>query len=260
MISLDQVRNFFPAMIRDNAAHQKYLLKEYIQLAILDYLSSTRYIRNLVFIGGTNLRLIKGIDRFSEDLDFDCKDFTGDDFREMTDSVLQFLSRFGLNPESREKEGKNLTAFQRNIHFPGLLFDLNLSAHREERFLIKIECQDQKVNYLPKITTIKGCGFFFPFPAPPDPVLCSMKIAALLSRTKGRDFYDTMFLLGQTEPDYNFLNVRSGIQSPDHLKSSLKELVLKTDLLHKAKDFEHLLFEQRNSKRILGFGDFIEGL
>ncbi|MBG0766428.1 MAG: nucleotidyl transferase AbiEii/AbiGii toxin family protein [Spirochaetaceae bacterium] len=26
------------------------------------------------FIGGTNLRLIKHIDRFSEDLDFDCTD------------------------------------------------------------------------------------------------------------------------------------------------------------------------------------------
>ena len=29
----------------------------------------------IFFIGGTNLRLVKGIDRFSEDLDFDCKNF-----------------------------------------------------------------------------------------------------------------------------------------------------------------------------------------
>ena len=30
--------------------------------------------QNIAFIGGTSLRLIKKIDRFSEDLDFDCKD------------------------------------------------------------------------------------------------------------------------------------------------------------------------------------------
>ncbi len=30
----------------------------------------------MTFIGGTNLRLAKGIDRFSEDLGFDCKPAT----------------------------------------------------------------------------------------------------------------------------------------------------------------------------------------
>ncbi|MCK9626641.1 MAG: nucleotidyl transferase AbiEii/AbiGii toxin family protein [Bacteroidales bacterium] len=30
----------------------------------------------MTFIGGTNLRFVKGIDRFSEDLDFDCKDLS----------------------------------------------------------------------------------------------------------------------------------------------------------------------------------------
>lgn len=56
-----------------------------------DYLSSTPYIRNMVFIGGTNLRLVKGIDRFSEDLDFDCKDFSNEEFMEMTHGIVQFL-------------------------------------------------------------------------------------------------------------------------------------------------------------------------
>ncbi len=55
--------------MRDNALLNKHMLKEYIQLMILDYLSSTPYMRKMAFIGGTNLRLFKGIDRFSEDLD-----------------------------------------------------------------------------------------------------------------------------------------------------------------------------------------------
>lgn len=65
MISIAQIKNYFPAQIRDNAIFCKYMLKEYLQLLILDYLSSTHYVQKIVFIGGTNLRLVKGIDRFS---------------------------------------------------------------------------------------------------------------------------------------------------------------------------------------------------
>jgi len=65
MILLDNIKPFFPALIRDNPAHQKYMLKEYIQLMMLDFLATTAYVRSIVFIGGTNLRLVKGIDRFS---------------------------------------------------------------------------------------------------------------------------------------------------------------------------------------------------
>lgn len=258
MISADQVRNFFPPVIRDNPAHQKYMLKEYIQLAILDHLSSTAYIRNLVFIGGTNLRLIKGIDRFSEDLDFDCKNFSEVEFLEMTESVLLFLHRFGLKAEARDKGTGRLRAFRRNIYFPHFLFDLQLTAHREERFLIKVECQDQEVEYQAQMINIRGCGYYFPFHVPPDQVLCSMKLAALLNRSKGRDFYDAMFLLGQTKPDYDFLSTRCGIRDFSGLKSALHGMLSKTNLANKAMDFEHLLFERRNSQRILKFTEFID--
>ncbi|MCK7531457.1 MAG: nucleotidyl transferase AbiEii/AbiGii toxin family protein [Marinilabiliales bacterium] len=70
---------------------------------------------------------------------------------------------------------------------------------------IKIEAQDQEVDYHPVIVNIRGCGFYFPLPVPPDPVLCSMKATAVIDRGKGRDYYDLMFLLGQTKPDYSFL-------------------------------------------------------
>jgi predicted nucleotidyltransferase component of viral defense system len=65
MMNLEMIRNYFPAYVRENASFQKYMLKEYLQLAILDFLSTTPFTRNIVFIGGTNLRLVKGIDRFS---------------------------------------------------------------------------------------------------------------------------------------------------------------------------------------------------
>lgn len=260
MISLDQIRPFFPPLIRDNPSFQKYMLKEYLQLQVLDYLSATAYVRKLQFIGGTHLRLIKGIDRFSEDLDFDCKDLTRAGFNEMTAAVVSFLKRLGLDPEVREKESERIKAFRSSLSFPLLLYNLNLTGHREERFLIKLECQDQQVKYDHGLTNIRGCGLYFPFPVPPDPVLCSMKISALLSRAKGRDFYDVMFLMGQTGPDYDFLAARCGIRNRKELKDSLLELLEKTDLAKKSRDFEHLLFNKANSRRILSFRDYVEEL
>lgn len=260
MISIDLIQNYFPPYLRNDVTHKKHLLKEYIQLMILDYLSATTYIRKLAFIGGTNLRLVKGIDRFSEDLDFDCKALSKDDFFNMTDGILQFLERKGLKVEAKEKEGAQTLAYRCNIHFPQLLFNLGLTGHKEERFLLKIESQDQNVQYEPVIAHIKNCGFFFPFPVPHDSILCAMKLSALLVRAKGRDFYDAMFLLALTNPDYQFLAQRSGIHNLEELKQAISNLLQTTDLRKKSKDFEHLLFNKENSRKILRFEDFISNL
>ena len=260
MIQLELIKNYFPAELSNNASFQKHMLKEYLQLLILDFLSATPYIEKMVFIGGTNLRLVKGIDRFSEDLDFDCKELSKKEFMEMTDAVLQFLQRSGLRAEVRDRENERLKAFRRNIHFPELLFDLRLTGHRDERFLIKIESQDQQILYERIMVNIKGCGFYFPFPVPSDGVLCSMKLSAMLARQKGRDFYDAMFLLAQTKPDYSFLSAKHGIQNLDELKAATAEILKAVDLNMKKRDFEHLLFNKRHSERILSVGEFFQEL
>ncbi len=260
MIPLETIQNFYPAEFRNNAAFSKYLLKEYIQLMILDYLSATGFIRKIVFIGGTNLRLVKGIDRFSEDLDFDCKNLTEAEFIKMTDSVLQFLRRSGLEVETRDRADSRLKAYRRSFYFPEMLFVLGLTGHLEERFMIKIESQDQLFAYKPVLADIKGCGFFFPFPVPPDGILCAMKVAAMLDRQKGRDFYDAMFLLGQTSPDYQFLEEKSGVSDLESLKKRTAEMLFKVDLKAKTRDFEHLLFYRENSRRILRIGEFVNSL
>ena len=63
MISIDQIKKYYPVSMAENAVFQKHILKEYVQLLTLDYLSTTEHIRKMSFIGGTNLRLAKGIDR-----------------------------------------------------------------------------------------------------------------------------------------------------------------------------------------------------
>ena len=199
MIDLEQIKGYFPVSFRENTTFRKYMVKEYIQLMILDWLSSSPYIQKVVFIGGTNLRIVKGIDRFSEDLDFDCQNFSYHDFTQMTDDILLFLQRSGLRTETRDKDNSRLKAFRRNFYVPELLFALGLSGYREERFLIKVESQDRGFAYIPQIVNVKRAGFFFPFPVPSDAVLCAMKLSALLTRRKGRDFEHLLFATRNAE-------------------------------------------------------------
>ena len=84
-----------------------------------------------------------------------------------------------------------------------------------------------------------------------------MKLSALLARKKGRDFYDSMFLLSKTEPDYDFLGKRNGIHSKEELKNAIATILTTVDLNIKKRDFEHLLFVSKKSDKILLFPDFI---
>lgn len=48
MIDMDFVRGYFPPQMRGNALFSKHMLKEYIQAMILDFLSSTPYMRKML--------------------------------------------------------------------------------------------------------------------------------------------------------------------------------------------------------------------
>ena len=253
MIDLDYIRSFFPPAIAKESRFDRYMLKEYLQLMILEHLASTPYISKVAFIGGTNLRLIQGIDRFSEDLDFDCKYLTEEEFMAMTDSVIEFLRQNNIDVETRDKPNPKLTAFRRNLYFPQMLFDLKLSGHKEERLLMKVEAQDQGVDYGFVVANVNRMGFFFSIQVPPIDVLCAMKFAAILSRQKGRDFYDAIFLLSKTAPNLDFLQARTGISTLEELRAAISHCLANVDLNQKKRDFAHLLFNESNADRILQF-------
>ena len=249
MIDIEYIRSFFPPTIARESRFDRFMLKEYLQLLILDHLAMTPYINKVSFIGGTNLRLIQGIDRFSEDLDFDCKELGEDEFMAMTDSVVTYLRQNNIDVETRDKPNPKLTAFRRNLYFPEMLFDLGLTGHKEERLLLKVEAQDQGVPYQPVVANINRMGFFFGVQVPPIDVLCAMKFAAILARQKGRDFYDTIFLLSKTS-----------ISTIDELKTAIAERLKDVDLNHKKRDFSHLVFNEQNAERILQFPDVVAAL
>ena len=122
------------------------------------------------------------IDRFSEDLNFDCKDLNKAVFLAMTDSVVQYLRLNNVDVETRDKPNPRLTTFRRNLYFPHLLLDLELTDHSDERLQVKVEAQDQGVAYQPVVVNINRMGFFFGVQVPPVDVLCAMKLSAILAR------------------------------------------------------------------------------
>ena len=236
------------------------ILKEYIQCQALEYLSRQPEAAEMYFIGGTCLRLVHGINRFSEDLDFDCKNLDQDKFLRLTDNLAAYLIKSGYKVEVKDKESDKLTAFRRSIYFPELLYSMHLSGYRDKRFLLKVEAQDQKIDYPFETVFLNRCGFLFPLKVAPISVLCAMKVMAVLNRGKGRDFYDLMFLLQRTEPDYSFLEQKRGISDKSQLNAELIKTVETTDLSRKCRDFEHLLIEKTEAERILRFGDLVKNL
>lgn len=256
MMDLETIRSLAPPELR-SGQFDKHLLKEYVETLALSWLISGKWASRLAFIGGTHLRLVRGIDRFSEDLDFDVKNLTPATFTEMTDGLVRFLGLHGFPAEAKPRESDRLTAWRRSVQFPGLLHDLGLSPFRNERFLMKIECQDQERPYAREMATVSRYGLFFQTPVPPLPVLCAMKVSALLSRAKGRDFYDAMFLLPQTEPDYAFLAPKHGIADKTALKAALLAKAAEVNLSNKVRDVRHLLFTSGAGGKILDFKAFV---
>lgn len=83
--------------------------KELIHYEIFDALHKSGLLKNIVFQGGTSLRLCRGSDRFSEDLDFaGGVDFCSDDLLEIKKIITeQISSKFGLSVTVKEPKKKN---------------------------------------------------------------------------------------------------------------------------------------------------------
>ena len=57
---------------------------------------------------------------------------------------------------------------------------------------------------------------------------------------------------------YDFPAKWTGIKNAVELKAEVKKRLKNTDLKTKASDFEHLLFNKENTRRILRFEEFLE--
>lgn len=258
MISFNDIKSFYSDSLRRNPSHFEFMLKEYLHYRMLDIIFSGRYASKLSFIGGTSLRILHNIQRFSEDLDFDCFNLSRDEFKKLTDNVIDRLKQEGIKVEAEDKErDQKLSTFRPNITFPGLMFELGLTGHRERKLLIKIECEPHGYEYKPEKPIIQKFNVFTQIFAPSTAILLSMKTGAVLERGKGRDYYDFIFLSGITEPDFGYLGEKYGINNQTQLYERILTSCEKTDFGLKSRDFEKLVFDPAETRKVLFFKDYI---
>ena len=122
MLDLNQILRFFPEHVQDDT---KSLIREYLQCKILNLIFQSKIANKLIFIGGTALRIVYDIQRFSEDLDFDNKDLTLDDWIELGDVIKRGLAKEGIEVDIA-KTRLNDTVFHHNLRFPGIFFQYKI--------------------------------------------------------------------------------------------------------------------------------------
>ena len=72
-------------------------LREFLQVLILKIIDESGYFKNLAFVGGTALRILYNLKRFSEDLDFCLIDQTHYDFSKMMQDLERKLRLYKNN-------------------------------------------------------------------------------------------------------------------------------------------------------------------
>ncbi|MCG2691737.1 nucleotidyl transferase AbiEii/AbiGii toxin family protein, partial [Microgenomates group bacterium] len=164
------------------------VFREYLQLVFLNELYLLKESVEIFFKGGTAIHLILNSPRFSEDLDFSTL------LRKKV--IAQTISRAVRKIQTQIPEAtlEQLYETGKSIRFK-LKYQTALFKYP---FRIKIDFQTRE-----KPVFIEKTPLATQFPVPFFPIISRLsdqeilaeKIAALLTRLKGRDFFDLWFLL-----------------------------------------------------------------
>ncbi len=176
------------------------VLREYLQAHVLFSLQAERAFEQLAFVGGTALRFLYGVRRYSEDLDFSLERPTGYRFQRLLNRTESDLTKAGFDVTVHPREADPVhSAF---VRFPGLLYEAKLSPHRTEKLSIKIEIDVNPPAGATLQTTVVNRHFLIALQHHDLPSLMAGKLHALLARpyTKGRDVYDLLWYLSRSEP------------------------------------------------------------
>lgn len=253
MLTLDQIAAQYSENLR---AFKRPVLREYLQYKILEIIFASTLSPKLSFLGGTALRIIYGNTRFSEDLDFDNFGLEEPEFDVLAENVKAGLEAQGLRTEINVV---NKGAYRCNVRLPDVLFVNELSPIREEKILIQIDSAAHDFAYSPDKKILNKFDVFSEIFVTPLAILLSQKIWAAMNRrrAKGRDFYDIVFLLSLTKPDYAYLNAKIGIADSAGLRSKLVEVNAGLDFKDLAKDVQPFLFNPEDAKKVELFPEFI---
>jgi predicted nucleotidyltransferase component of viral defense system len=195
-----RIRDYAPA----NSVEQENVLQELMQHYVLSSLSRAGLFAEAMFHGGTCLRIVHGMNRFSEDLDFLLKrpdpDFRWQGYLE---SVRKDCEQEGIPFEVQDKSQAGTAvqkAFLKTDSIGKILeLDLPFERHQARKIRIKLEIDINP----PSGSTFTTNYITFPVTAPMTTQSLesgfALKLHALLCRSyvKGRDWFDFVWYVAR---------------------------------------------------------------
>ena len=203
----DQALQIAAAAPDDRTARNQ--LREYLQHVILRALFERDGLEHLVFHGGTALRIVHGLPRFSEDLDFHTTaPEVPFDLAAHLDDLTVDLHQAGYSVELIPKLTGDVQSAM--VKFVGLLHDAGLHARAEAKLNVKLEIDRNPPDGFAVTRTPVNTYFPFVVKNHDRPTFLAGKLHAVLQRPspKGRDYYDLMFYLqrwSDVEPNLPYL-------------------------------------------------------
>jgi predicted nucleotidyltransferase component of viral defense system len=203
-------------------SHQKKnVLREYLQAHILYSLQTAGGFQYLAFQGGTALRFLYRIRRFSEDLDFSLEKKEKYEPDKIKSQIAKDLIDSGFQVTVHEAKEKTVQKF--SFRIPQLLYEAGLSHRENENFRIHLEIDTRPPGGAVVSTTVINRFFLLSLRHHDLATTMAGKLAAILTRkyVKGRDFYDLLWYLTQQirpEPNLELLNNalhQSGWKGPE---------------------------------------------
>lgn len=188
-------------------------LKEITQEIALLALSRREFFQIAEFHGGTALRILYGLQRFSEDLDFallvpDTSFNLSPYLKELADEFREF--GYNIEIQDRSKADNNVRkAFLKDSSI-GKVLELNYPLHKRNPKKIQIKLEVDVNPPQGAVTEIKYLDFPLPYGvlAKNLPSSFAGKVHALLCRSylKGRDWYDFIWYVSRgTQINFNLL-------------------------------------------------------
>ena len=184
--------------------------REYLQARILGSLQRAGAMTALAFQGGTCLRFLFGLPRYSEDLDFALeREPPGYSLRGSLRAIRTELSAEDYRVDLRVRE--HGVVHSALVRFPGILYEIGLSPHPREVLAIRIEVDSRPpAGAATEISLVRRHVTLRLFHHDRASLLAG-KLHAVLQRpyTKGRDLYDLIWYLGDPEwpaPNLDLLN------------------------------------------------------
>ncbi len=192
-------------------------LREIMQNVALFALSQTDFFQKAAFYGGTALRILYGLNRGSEDMDFTLlKQDVSFDLKDYSKALEKTFSSFGLHAVFVQKLKINASHIQSGflksntqaqMLSVGLSEELTKRVHSQGEIKIKVEVDvfppeggesEMRYVYQPLPFVVRSCTL---------PTMLAGKLHAVLfrkwgSRVKGRDWYDLAWYAAK-HPEYN---------------------------------------------------------